>query len=110
MKTGNDTYVKIGGYISVGSMKLDHWFNYNLHAETIQNRKTDGRSSRFNKPATSVICTRSYITCNNNLHKTKTSCKHVQQSGAKKSDTDSLGKEMSVENSETRRPTGYSYH
>ncbi len=34
----------IGQYISVASMKLDHWFYYNLPGETIQNSKTHGTS------------------------------------------------------------------
>jgi hypothetical protein len=74
--------------ISVRSMKLDHWFYCTLPGETIQNSKTDGTSSYSNKPSTSVICTQSCITCNNILHKTKTSCKHVGKSGAKKGDTE----------------------
>jgi hypothetical protein len=59
-------------------MKLDHWFYYSLPGETIQNSKTHGSSSNFNKPPTSVNCTRSNIIC-----MSKTSCKRVGKSRAK---------------------------
>jgi hypothetical protein len=56
-------------------MKLDHWFYYNLPGETlVETSKAHGTSSNFNKPQTYVNSTRSFITCNSNLHMSKTSC------------------------------------
>jgi hypothetical protein len=54
-------------------MKLDRWFYYNLRGETlVQNSKTHGTSSNFNKPATYVKCTRMFTRCNSNLHISET--------------------------------------
>jgi hypothetical protein len=56
-------------------MKLDHWFYYNLPGETlVQNSKTHGTSSNFNKPHTYANCTRRFTIRNSNRLISKTSC------------------------------------
>jgi hypothetical protein len=55
-------------------MELDHWLYYNLPGETlVQNSKTHGPSSSFNKPPTYVNCTRKYTIRNSNRHISETS-------------------------------------
>jgi hypothetical protein len=64
-------------------MKLDHWFYNNLPGEIlVQNSKTHGTSSNFNKPPTYVNCRRRFTICNSNRHiseTSSTSCRTIQR-------------------------------
>jgi hypothetical protein len=64
-------------------MNLDHWFYCNLPGETlVENSKTHGTSSNFNKVPTYVNCTRRFTICNSNRHiseTSSTSCRAIQR-------------------------------
>jgi len=94
-------------------MKLDHWFYYYLTGETlVQNSKTHGTSSNFNKPATYVNCTRSFRICNSNRHISETSSTSCRQSSTKKEFTDRQWRErrkMSEKKRETKKSTSCRY-
>ncbi len=71
-------------------MKLDHWFYYNLPGETlVQNSKTHGTSSHFNKPPTYVKCTRMFPICNSIVTSPKQAPHRRGQSSAEKELRDS---------------------
>ncbi len=92
--------------------KLDHWFFYNLTGETlVENIKTHGTPSNFNKPRTYVNYTRRFRICNSNRHiseKSSTSCRAIQREKGIDRAWPERGK-MSEEKREPKKSTSCRY-